>query len=116
MRIANVPSIAGRAFTVVWMTGVVAGCSQNATGRIKDIERALEAAVPVGTPHQRVQAILDSQKIEHSALDAQSGTITAIVRDVSATATTSTSLQMVLKFDAKGNLATIDFKPVRTGP
>jgi hypothetical protein len=80
------------------------------------LDAELKRSVPVGTDHARVGAILDSLKIEHSPYDQRTRAITAIVRDVSRTATTRRSLQVNFTFDDAGRLVGHTVKEVFTGP
>lgn len=76
----------------------------------------MKETIPVGTTRERAIAVLDSLEIEHSSYDSEKRTITGIVRNTSSTATTKSSIQVVLSFDAEARLSAHEIREVFTGP
>lgn len=90
-------------------------CTQH-TMTVAEVERTMKETIPVGTTRERAIAILDSLEIEHSSYDSEKRTITGIVRNTSSTATTKSSIQVVLSFDAEDRLSAHEIREVFTGP
>lgn len=90
-------------------------CTQQ-TISIEEVERTVKEAIPVGATRERAIAAFDSLGIEHSSYDEHSQTIKAILRNTSSTATTKSSIQVVLSFDPEGHVASHEIKEVFTGP
>lgn len=90
-------------------------CTQH-TMTVAEVERTMKETIPVGTTRERAIAVLDSLEIEHSSYDSEKRTITGIVRNTSSTATTKSSIQVVLSFDAEARLSAHEIREVFTGP
>jgi hypothetical protein len=82
----------------------------------EQVERRISTAVPAGTERNRVLAILDSLKLEHSAFDEKTRTIAAMVPDSSKKAMITRSFHITLVFDTAGRLSSHTIKEIFTGP
>ncbi len=71
---------------------------------VGEIDRLLSKHVPVGSPHQRVTAVLDSLGVEHSSYDASVREIRAIWRRTSVDLFQHTSIEARFLFDEAGQL------------
>lgn len=92
-----------------------ANCSRQKL-TVQVVDSRVSSAVPVGTHSTRVLAVLDSLKIEHSALDPRTGTIAAMVPDTDRKGIVTRSFHFTFVFDSTGSLVSHSVKEVLTGP
>lgn len=93
-----------------------ASCNNRQKLTAETVDARVSSAMPVGTHSTRVLAVLDSLRIEHSALDPRTGTVAAMVPDTNQKGVVTRSFHFTFVFDSTGSLVSHSVKEVFTGP
>jgi hypothetical protein len=80
---------------------------------IADVDKLLRSQLPVGSPHARVSAVLDSLEVEHSGYEKQE--MVAIWRRTSVRLFDESAIQARFYFDVQGSLLRYELEEQITG-